>query len=116
MISVLFTGAAQVNATASSADASDAVAAGKWGCEYPYVCLYDVNANMVEKYKVITSGWQTFSRRDIYYAVNTRNDDIAYIRFTNGKVFCLPAGNPDRYYYLDQGTPNAIRISSSSTC
>jgi hypothetical protein len=65
---------------------------------------------------VVTSGWQSFSRTDVYHAVNTRNDDVVYIRHTNGVVYCLPSGHPERVYRLYTYVPNGIRISSSSSC
>lgn len=92
-------------------------AAGALGCTYPYVCLYNANDQKVEQYRVVTSGWQSFSRTDVYYGVNTRNDDVAYIRYTNGTVACLPAGTASTVWNLRaHGVPNGIRIDSSSVC
>jgi hypothetical protein len=97
-------------------DTGEAITAGALNCQYPYVCLYNFDYVMVEKFKVVTSGWQTFSRRDVARAVNTRNDDVAYILHTNGVVECLPAGSPNDVYVFTLGVPSAIRISSAPTC
>ena len=87
------------------------------GCTYPYVCLYNSSDVKVEQYKVITSDYQSFKRTDVYYGVNTRNDDVAYIRYTNGNVACIPAGQSNTVWDLRYwGTPNGIRISSDPTC
>ncbi len=84
---------------------------------YPYACLYNANDVKVEQYKVVTSGWQSFTRTDVYYAVNTRNDDVVYIRYTNGRVGCLTAGNASTVWNLRSlGVPNGIRIDSSAVC
>lgn len=110
-------GAASTAEVASANRQGEEHAAGAWGCQYPYACLYNADGKMVEKYKVVTSGWQTFTRQDVYYGVNTRNDDVVYIRYTNGNVYCMSAGDPDFAYYLrPYGIPNGIRISSSATC
>lgn len=90
--------------------------AAAWGCAYPYVCTYDYNGNMIEDYKAVTSGFQTISSTNVYHAVNSRNDDVAYIRHTNGLIACLPAGHPERVYKLYSYVPNGIRIDSSASC
>ncbi|MFC7614428.1 hypothetical protein ACFQV2_13755 [Actinokineospora soli] len=82
--------------TAAVAEAGPDNVTGAWGCEWPYACLYNSAGTKVSQYKAVTSGWQSFSRTDVYYGVNTRNDDVVYIRFTNGRVACLPAGTPGR--------------------
>lgn len=51
------------------------------------------------------------------YVQNTRRDDVAYIRFTDGKVVCIW---PQSGYGTDKDKPmrkiNGVRISSSATC
>ncbi|GAA4419673.1 hypothetical protein GCM10023148_19080 [Actinokineospora soli] len=103
--------------TAAVAEAGPDNVTGAWGCEWPYACLYNSAGTKVSQYKAVTSGWQSFSRTDVYYGVNTRNDDVVYIRFTNGRVACLPAGDAWSVYYLRSiGVPNGIRIDSSPIC
>ncbi|MFC6090085.1 hypothetical protein [Saccharothrix lopnurensis] len=92
-------------------------ASGALGCAYPYACLYNANQAKVGQFQVVTSGWQAFGRTDVYYAVNTRNDDVVYIRYTNGRVGCLGSGNASLVWNLRAlGVPNGIRIDSSSVC
>jgi hypothetical protein len=88
-----------------------------YNCTYPYVCLYNDVVDTVLKYRDITPGWQSFTRTDVYYGLNTRNDDVAYIRYTNGKSACIPSGDPMALYDLrEYGVPNGIRIDSSAVC
>ncbi|MCW2865607.1 MAG: hypothetical protein JWP48_7315 [Actinoallomurus sp.] len=88
-----------------------------YNCTYPYVCLYNQVVDTVLKYRDFTTGWQSFSRTDVYFAVNTRNDDTAYIRYTNGDTACIPSGNPRAIYDLREfGTPNGIRIDTNPNC
>jgi hypothetical protein len=88
-----------------------------YNCTYPYVCLYNKVMDLTLKYQDVTSGYQGFSNTGIYYGLNTRNDDVAYIRYTNGKVACMPSGSPMAIYDLRQvGVPNGIKISSADTC
>jgi hypothetical protein len=88
-----------------------------YNCTYPYVCLYNQVVDTVLKYRDFTTGWQSFSRTDVYYAVNTRNDDTAFIRYTSGYTVCIPSGNPSAIYELREfGTPNGIRIDTNPTC
>ncbi|MDP9842943.1 hypothetical protein [Streptosporangium lutulentum] len=98
-------------------DVPKVAAAGAWGCTYPYVCLYDVNHVMLERYQVVTSGFQNITRSGIFYYVNTRNDDVAYIRNVEGGVGCMPAGNPNAVYASTSSERvNGVRIDSSSSC
>ncbi|MGW4111222.1 hypothetical protein ACWEFJ_10115 [Actinosynnema sp. NPDC004786] len=102
---------------AASAAPGEVATAGALGCAYPYACLYNANEQKVEQFQVITSGWQGFNRTDVYYGVNTRNDDVVYIRYTNGKVGCLRPGNAGLVWDLRAlGVPNGIRIDSSPVC
>ncbi|GAA0897932.1 hypothetical protein GCM10009574_078500 [Streptomyces asiaticus] len=91
------------------------------GCDYPKVCFYTASKTKVGQFQDVTSGWQSFSRTDIYYAVNTRNDDVAYIRYSNGQTSCLGEGQPNtiwdlRSLYGANVYPNGVRISTSSDC
>lgn len=96
-----------------------AQAAAFYPCSYPYVCLYTTNPDAwAERYQVVTSGFQPFSRRDITEVRNMRNDDVAFIRYTNGTVRCVPAGEGNVWVFQADtgGTPNGIRIDSSASC
>ncbi|MGA6227836.1 hypothetical protein ACPESV_46780 [Streptomyces umbrinus] len=106
---VALSGAA-VLASSSTAEAA------AWGCPYPYACLYYASPTLLEDYKEVTSGWQEFSNRNVAHAVNSRNDDVVYIRHEGGLVVCLPAGHPERVYKLWNYVPDAIRIDSSNSC
>ncbi|MEU4170799.1 hypothetical protein AB0F46_28460 [Streptomyces sp. NPDC026665] len=88
------------------------------GCAYPYVCFYvnraAVNAgHPAAKFQVVTSGFQDVTSRDGYIVLNTRNDDVAYLR-SNAGTLCL---GPNTTTVMSAGiTIDGIRISSSSTC
>lgn len=86
------------------------------GCVYPYACLYDFDNVLLHRYQVVTSGFQSTSG-DIVKGVNTRNDDVVYIRYTNGLIKCMPAGHSSSVYDAGYyGIVNGIRIDSASTC
>lgn len=85
-------------------------------CKYPYACVYNSDVDIIGRYQDVTSGFQSITSTGVYYALNTRNDDVVYIRFTNGDVVCLPANDKSLWYLRDIGIPNGIRISSSDTC
>jgi hypothetical protein len=103
--------------TATSADAAPRTPVPYYDCTYPYVCLYNNVMDIVLRYRDVTLDWQPFSRTDVYYGLNTRNDDVAYIRYVGGKVYCMPSGDNMQVYNLRQyGTPNGIRIDTSPVC
>ncbi|MEV6195728.1 hypothetical protein AB0M19_25385 [Streptomyces sp. NPDC051920] len=88
------------------------------GCAYPYVCFYvnraAVNAgHPAAKFQVVTSGFQDVTSRDGYIVLNTRNDDVAYLR-SNAGALCV---GPNTTTVMSAGiTIDGIRISSSATC
>ncbi|NKQ23012.1 hypothetical protein [Streptomyces galbus] len=89
------------------------------GCPYPYVCFYvDEHAyeagTPVTKYRDITSGYQTVRSRPHYHVVNTRDDDVAYLRLQDGTSICLPPDNET--VFSSAYSVTGIRISTSSTC
>ncbi|MFJ4336848.1 hypothetical protein [Streptomyces sp. NPDC088915] len=89
------------------------------GCPYPYVCFYvDEHAwnagTPVAKFRDVTSSYQAVTARPHYHVVNTRNDDVAYLRLQSGGSVCLPP-NFDTVF-ANSYSVNGIRISSSSTC
>lgn len=100
--------------------ASPASAVSMAGCAYPRVCFYLTasdywNNSPTAAYQDVTSSWQVLGSksRGSDYIVNTRNDDVAYLHFTNGAVLCL---EPNSIAYEPSRTVDKIRISYSSTC
>ncbi|MET9359242.1 hypothetical protein ABZY14_41180, partial [Streptomyces sp. NPDC006617] len=75
-------------AVAPSAHADSA-----YGCNYPEVCFYtdtNVQSAIVARFKVVTSSWQYLKYPNTNYAVvNTRNDDVAYVLNSSGRVNCV---------------------------
>src|SRR5262245_12475889 len=89
-----------LGAAAAVAAVTPAEAAAIYPCSYPYVCLYNSNSSTwAERYQVVTSGFQSFNRRDIIAVRNTRHDDVAFIRYTNGRVWCVVAGEGDDFVF-----------------
>ncbi|MGR6973726.1 hypothetical protein ACU639_29725 [Streptomyces cynarae] len=62
-----------------------------------------------------TSGWQALPSKPSapLSVVNTRHDDVAYIRWVGGTTPCLP---PRSTFNVSGGQLDAVRISSSATC
>ncbi|MFD4790171.1 hypothetical protein ACFWN1_24580 [Streptomyces sp. NPDC058459] len=106
--------------TMSVTGASAAPAEGPTnGCPYPYVCFYvDQRAwdagTPITRYRDITSSYQTVKSRPHYYVLNTRNDDVAYLRLQDGSSICLPPNFSTSF--TNAYSVTGIRISSSSTC
>lgn len=89
------------------------------GCPYPYVCFYvDEHAydagTPIAKYRDVTSSYQTVRSRPHYHVVNTRNDDVAYLRLQDGNSICLDPNSETVFTNAYRVT--GIKISSSSTC
>ncbi|MEU5274844.1 hypothetical protein ABZ782_36415 [Streptomyces asoensis] len=89
------------------------------GCPYPYVCFYvDNNALLagtpLSKYKDVTSSYQAVTPRPHYGVLNTRNDDVVYLRLQSGGSICLPPNS--QTVFANAYAVNGIKISSSSTC
>jgi len=93
-----------------------AEASARGGCSYPRVCVY-VGGQMSHpsgRFQQVTDWWQYLGRSfggDGVY--NTRHDDVAYIKTTTGRIFCI---RPGKRVGLYNGGATAIRISSSSSC
>ncbi|MDL5205897.1 hypothetical protein [Streptomyces sp. ALI-76-A] len=90
-----------------------------YGCPYPYVCFYvDDQAwragTPIAKYRDVTSSYQTVRPRPHYRVVNTRNDDVAYLRLQDGKSICLSVNTETMF--TNAYSVTGIRISSSPTC
>ncbi|WP_254407503.1 hypothetical protein [Streptomyces sp. GMY02] len=83
-------------------------------CSYPYVCFIK-NGTIIGRFQDVTSYWQALPSKPQapLSVVNTRHDDVAYIRWTTGATACLP---PQSTFNVTGGTLDAVRISSSSTC
>ncbi|MDX3527224.1 hypothetical protein P1P75_12405 [Streptomyces sp. ID05-39B] len=89
------------------------------GCPYPYVCFYvDNNALLagtpISKYRDVTSSYQAVTPRPHYGVLNTRNDDVVYLRLQSGGSICL--GPNTQTVFTNSYRVNGIKISSSSTC
>ncbi|MBW1602595.1 hypothetical protein JJV70_10855 [Streptomyces sp. JJ66] len=107
-------GALALAAGLSGATVAPAQAAPS-GCPYPYVCFYD-GPYVLGKYKDVTSYYQSVSRSAKATTVyNTRNDDVAYIRLSNGNVACV---GPKQRLALNPFNirVTGIKISWSATC
>lgn len=108
----LMTGATWVAATPASAVGG--------GCAYPRVCFYLTyddfyNDRPTASFQDVTSGWQNLGPRSFGadWIVNTRNDDVAYLHFTDGSTWCMTPRETDQW---TTKTVDKIRISWSSTC
>ncbi|KUN84996.1 hypothetical protein [Streptomyces griseoruber] len=89
------------------------------GCPYPYVCFYVDNDALlagtpISKYKDVTSSYQTVTPRPHYGVLNTRNDDVVYLRLQSGGSICLSPNS--QTVFANAYVVTGIRISSSSTC
>jgi hypothetical protein len=83
-------------------------------CSYPYVCFIK-NGTVIGRFKDVTSGWQALPSKPSapLSVVNTRHDDVAYIRWVGGSTACLP---PQSTFNVSGGQLDAVRISSAATC
>jgi hypothetical protein len=108
-------GAVVVTAGALAAPAA-AQASARSGCHYPQVCVY-VGGQMSHpsgRFVDVTSYWQYLGQSFGGDGVmNTRHDDVVYIKTTSGKVFCI---RPGRQAGLYSGGITAIRISWLASC
>ena len=90
------------------------------GCAYPYVCFYPTYAEYsaghpVSRYRDVTDGWQYLRSQSVGadYIYNSRNDDVAYLHFTNDTVECL---RPHELQNWNEKQVDRVRIDSSDTC
>ncbi|WP_030902668.1 hypothetical protein [Streptomyces sp. NRRL F-5126] len=96
----------------ASADAHSASAAARPACPYPYVCFYNGNT-MTGRFKD-TGYWQTLgASRSAKGAMNTRHDDVAYVRFSNHKTICM---KPREGWAFNGAKPTQVYISTRSVC
>ncbi|MEU7019339.1 hypothetical protein ABZ990_01585 [Streptomyces sp. NPDC046203] len=99
--------------TAVAAPATVKVAADT--CAYPYVCVIK-NGTIIGQFQDVTSTWQNLPSQPSGPGLviqNTRNDDTAYIRWTNGTTTCIP---PKATFTVSSGTLTGIRIDSAASC
>jgi hypothetical protein len=115
-------------AAASLAVAPSATAAESptRGCAYPQVCFYLKKSNWDAKdpnagFQDVTSSWQNLgsASRGADYVLNTRNDDVAYLRVqtnSTGAVWDMCLRPNSTQYFGSAYTVTGIRISTSSSC
>ncbi|WP_438453264.1 hypothetical protein [Streptomyces asiaticus] len=107
--------AGTATAQTSSPDTRAATAAP--ACPYPYVCIYKDDAR-IGMFQDVTSTWQNLPSRPTgpnLHVVNTRKDDVAYIRQSDGTITCI-APNSSFGFPYSQPALTGIRISSEATC
>ncbi|WAP55668.1 hypothetical protein [Streptomyces sp. S465] len=106
--------AAALGATLSFGTSS-ASAAPADTCVYPYVCIHRaVDGVIIGRFQDVTSEYQPLPSRPTHvYLVNTRHDDVVYVRSADGVVFCAAPGVS---VGLGDLVLTGIRISSSATC
>jgi hypothetical protein len=93
-------------------------------CPYPYVCFEDFNSQgylyITAKYQVVTDYEQTISSTVVQYSrwiVNTRHDDVAYIRFAYPtSTTCIRPNSTLNPGSIGAAQALSIRISWSSSC
>ncbi|MET9644768.1 hypothetical protein [Streptomyces syringium] len=105
--------AAQATAVASTGTTTVKSAAAT--CAYPYVCLFK-NGAKIGQFKDVTSTWQNLPSRPSgpgLVVQNTRNDDVAHIRWAGGTTTCI---SPRSSFNVSGGTLTGIRISIAATC
>ncbi|MFE7465971.1 hypothetical protein ACFU6R_17945 [Streptomyces sp. NPDC057499] len=104
-----------------TAPASPAQAAFN-GCPYPYVCVWNNMAGEgapVAMYRDITDYFQSVAPRSPFSVLNTRHDDVVYVRTVSGSnqtTVCLTSDA--EIYNVMSGTTTitGIRISDNSHC
>ncbi|MGV9414186.1 hypothetical protein ACWDOP_30170 [Nocardia sp. NPDC003693] len=98
--------------------ATQASADSKFGCNYPYVCFYktgnDVATNHPTAMYQDMGYWQTLgpNSRGALRVVNTRNDDGALLKFSDGSTQCITPN----YATLLYKTVTQIKIMNSPNC
>ncbi|MBQ0826601.1 hypothetical protein [Streptomyces tagetis] len=102
-------------ASLGTATASAAPATTTATCAYPYVCIQRISDGaIIGRFQDVTSGWQALpSQPSNVNIINTRHDDVAYIRYANGSQACV---TPNSTFTITGYVLTGIRISSSATC
>lgn len=85
-------GAVAVGLVTTLSMAPTAEANTAYGCVWPRVCIYkdaSVTSQIIGRYQD-AGYWQRLSNPESGYAIfNSRNDDVVYLRNSNGSVFCV---------------------------
>ncbi|MFD4860715.1 hypothetical protein [Streptomyces atratus] len=94
------------------------------GCDYPRVCFYQTQPDWTigmpdAAYQDVTTSYQNLSSRayGADWVYNSRNDDRAMLRFTNGGSTyykCLPPNGTIQF--SPASTVTGIRIDTASAC
>ncbi|QLY29439.1 hypothetical protein [Nocardia huaxiensis] len=90
-------------------------------CTRRWVCLYDQNWRRVGAFEGVTRTWQPLAEaKGARWVVNTRNDDTAHLRFSDGTVSCVYPSNTKYLGGLvldgEPVTVEGIQISSVWQC
>ena len=106
---------AAVSLGIGSASATPATPTVTASCAYPYVCIQRLSDGVIiGRFQDVTSTWQSLpSKPSNVNIINTRHDDVAYIRYANGGQTCVA---PNSTFYISGYVLTGIRISSSATC
>jgi hypothetical protein len=109
-----------VSLTAATVPSASAAAHTEHGCPYPRVCFFKTEKDWNAKrpagsFKDVTSRWQRLTTSKGSFAVyNTRDDDIAYLHFTDGSTVCM---DPNDAFIVGRNfVVDAVRISWASHC
>ncbi|MTE22416.1 hypothetical protein F0L17_25600 [Streptomyces sp. TRM43335] len=108
-------GALALAAGLTAASATEARAAVP-ACPYPYVCFYNSSGQMTGQFQDVTDYYQSVgasaNATEVY---NTRYDDVARIRYSDGYVRCI---KPRENAWISRASTRVtgIKISWSSTC
>jgi hypothetical protein len=107
----------------SFATADQASATSFNGCGWPRVCFYKSASNWTSSsptaaYQDVTSYYQNLGSRSYgaYVVYNSRNDDVAYLQYSSGRVDCLEPNHSVLGNWPGWGHVDKIRISTSATC
>lgn len=85
-------------------------------CPYPYVCFYKYGSKMGQ-YKDVTSGYQSVGKSSSATSIyNSRNDDVVYVRYSDGLVRCAPPKAMLDLARYPAKSITGVRISWSPTC
>ncbi|MFF7328232.1 hypothetical protein [[Kitasatospora] papulosa] len=116
-VGAVFTGTALAVAPTASATSYN-------GCEYPRVCFYQTQPDWTigmpdAAYQDVTSYYQNLSSRayGADWVYNSRNDDRAKLRFTNGGQTyykCIPPNGTIQF--SSASTVTGIRIDTAAAC
>jgi hypothetical protein len=116
--------AAAALAGAMTVAAPPASATSYNGCAYPRVCFYLTTSDWYAAapnaaYQDVTTSYQTLgsNSRGADHVWNTRNDDRAYLRYTqNGGTYYYCLKPNSGVSFNSSQTVTGIRIDTASTC